>query len=173
MKRVFEIRAIAVSDDAETLSKPISTSEKNKMEVEQVKTNEEVASTDINRSFTKVISTIAVVHSTAQTLSQPIIQAQMNKASVAGDYVQAENIRRTQAITNQAIGLGLEIAAIGAAAVYAPPLAIGMAAMTVGKYVQQGINREQTNRANEAMNNIENFINSYESARLINVKAGR
>ena len=45
--------------------------------------------------------------------------------------------------------------------------------MTVGKYVQQGINREQTNRANEAMNNIENFINSYESARLINVKAGR
>ena len=85
MTRVFEIRAIAVSDDAETLSKPISTSEKNRLEVEQVKTNEEVASTDINRSFTKVISTIAVVHSTAQTLSQPIIQAQMNKASVAGD----------------------------------------------------------------------------------------
>lgn len=171
---VFEIRAVVGSGEGEVLSKPATISEKSKMENQEVKGTEEITNSGVNTGL-KVISTIAVVHSTTQTLAQPVIQGEINKASVAGDYVQAENIKRTQQIANQAIGLGLEIATIGALATnpVTLPLAIGAGAMSLGKQIQQGINRYQMNNAREQINNIDNYINSYESARLANVKAGR
>ena len=54
-----------------------------------------------------------------------------------------------------------------------PALGLGAGVVTGAKYIQQGFNRNQMNRARNLMNNTDNFINSHESSRLIDVKAGR
>ena len=97
-----------------------------------------------------------------------------NRASVSGDYVQAENIARTQARVNQGVSLGLEALGIVAATMINPVGGVALLS-SVSKHTQQAISRNQANRAlEEGKNNIDNyFINSFESSRFINVKAGR
>jgi hypothetical protein len=172
--QVFKIEAsYNTSKSGERQSEPITTREQRKAEAPKVKSNDEITTTDTAGKFSKVVAITASVYAASQVVVNPIFQENINMASVAGDYVQAEAIRRTQQTTNQMINLGLEIGTAVGLFIANPALGLGAGVVTGAKYIQQGFNRNQANRARKEMNNTDNFINSYESSRLIDVKAGR
>ena len=169
--QVFEIRAVAPKEQT---NETIGTREARvNNEVKEVKTTDQIASPDISRGFKKTIAVAATIYSTSQIVVNPLLREMTNQASVSGDYVQATNIARTQAIVDKSVNLGLEIATIGIATLINP--ALGGAALlgSVVGHTQQAIGRNQANRAMENKNNIDNYLTSYESSRFINIKAGR
>ena len=172
--QVFKIEAsYNNSQSGERQSEPITTREQRKTEAPKVKSNDEITTTDTAGKFSKVVALTATVYTASQVVVNPIFQENINMASVAGDYVQAEAIRRTQQTTNQMINLGLEIGTAVGLFLVNPALGLGAGVVTGAKYIQQSFNRNQMNRARNLMNNTDNFINSHESSRLIDVKAGR
>lgn len=173
MTTTFKIEAYYNKGENVSTAEAVSTKEQRKLEPVSTQTNEEITSTDVSKKFSKAISTIAVVYASSQMVVNPILQENINNASISGNYVQAEAIRRKQQTVNQFINLGLEGATLGVLALTMSPLAIAGGVGLGLKYGQQAIKREQANRAMQAVNNIDNYINSYESSRLINVKAGR
>lgn len=167
---VYEVRAV-IPKDAES-SSVVSASEIKKAEQTSKPTNE-IVSQDISKGFKKTVAAAATIYATSQMVVNPIIRENVNRATVAGDYVQAASIQRSQAIVNKSVGIGLEVAGIVGGFLVNPVLG-GVALLgSVAKHTQQHIAREQNNRALRASNNIDNYINSYESARFIDVKAGR
>lgn len=154
-------------------SETISKKELRASETEKIKQTEEIASPDLSRGFKKTVATAALIYSVSQIAVNPIMREMSNRASVSGDYVQAENIARTQARVNQGVSLGLEALGIVAATMINPALGGVALLSSVSKHTQQAISRNQANRALEGKNNIDNYINSFESSRFINVKAGR
>lgn len=171
-KTVFEIRAVMPKEITEQ-SKTIATREERATTKKESRSSENIVAPDLSSGFKTAISTAATIYATSQVVINPIVTEYINKASVSGDYVQAANIARTQANVNRYIGLGMEIAGIGAAFL-ANPILGGVALVgSVSKHIQQGISREQRNRVIRETNNIDNFITSHESARFVNVRAGR
>lgn len=171
-KTVFEIRAIMPKEALGENQKTIANRTMRDSELD-IKSNNEIVNRDLSSGFKKTVSTAAVIYATSQMVVQPMVRENVNRATITGDYVQAASIQRTQQIINKSVGLGLEVAGIVGAFMINPVVG-GVALLgTATKYVQEGIAREQQNRLINAENNINTYINSYESARFIDIKAGR
>lgn len=169
---IYEIR-IKRTKEIEEESQVISNTEKRKSEPQLVKETKEITERDLSGSFKKTGATAATIYAASQLVVNPIMREITNEAAITGDFVQAANIQRTQMMVNRAVNYSLEIAGIIGATLINPALGGVMLLGSSSKLIQQGISRDQTNRALEAKNNFDNYLNSYESSRFINVKAGR
>lgn len=174
MTTIFEIRATAPQDYQETKAKEVEAKNNDASnENKRIKKSDEVVKSDINKRFNKVVGSAAAIYGTSQMIIQPYTAEKINKASVAGDYITARNISIRQQRINKAVGLGFDGLSILGASMINPATAIIAGGAVATKYITQTINRQQANRVIEATNNITNYLNSYESARMINVRAGR
>lgn len=171
-RTIFEIRAVIPKTKDEG-SKAIATKEQRKQAPQTKKKAEEIATPDLTSGFVKTISAGATIYASSQVIVNPLLKEQVNRAAVAGDYVQSANIQRTQQRVNQYVNLGLEVGLIAGTFLVNPILAGGMALGSVSRHTQQAISRNQQNRALKHANDISNYINSFESARFVDVKAGR
>lgn len=172
-KTVFEIRAVMTKEKDDLGSRTIATKEERQRAPQTKKSSEEIVNPELTSGVVKAVSVGATIYASSQMVVNPLLKEQVNKASVAGDFVQAANIQRTQQKVNQYVNLGLEVGLIAGTFLVNPPIAVGMALGSVARHTQQAISRNQQNRALEASNNITNYINSFESARFVDVKAGR
>lgn len=142
--------------------------------IKESKSNAEVTNqqTSIGKGVKRTIGTAATVYGASQLVVQPIMRNKINMASVSGDYVQADNLAKTNALVNQSVGIGMEIAGIGAA--FAVNIGLGGVALlgSFTKHTTQAVSRHQTNNMIAAENNINNYLQGYEQNRFIDMKKG-
>lgn len=166
-RNIYEIRVRGLKEREETIGKKEETQAEKREARSNVKTNADVVKTDFSKGAKKTIGALASIYAASQLVAQPIMRDRVNMATITGDIVQARNLQRTHNQVNKFVGVGFEIASIGVATMINPVLG-GLALLGSGvKHIQTAIQIEQNNAMIKANNDITNFINTYESQRMI------
>ena len=168
-RNIYEIRVRGLKDREEqtTIGKK-ETKEAEKREAKSnVKSNAEVVKTDFSAGVKRTVGALASIYAASQLVAQPIMRDRVNMATITGDIAQARNLERMNNQVNKFVSLGFETAGIGVALMINPVFG-GVALLGSGvKLAQESIQREQTNNMIRAQNSIRNFVNTYESNRMI------